>query len=304
MASNESLTFANYNVAQLSPASLYEVGKTGEHPTGVVPEMAVAFGHELEKVPTVDNLGMLISKVGPAKELQNNVQAVRRALGTDKEGVEIARGWVERSGILVPVERSYMTGERALTENAHLMVATDGVRNWMQRRAASMKQLHEKHPALTEALLITGNRPMKVSEGPDIKEGMTAADYMRDVVAQDLAKIGIATTVVEVPSGVGDEVMREGALKVKERLAGEQSPQVVLVSNAGAWPQNGGQFRRALREKDALGSSFDQAGNQLVVVADGFELGQTGSEPTATHQNPFSALGQIVRDAQEFVRQR
>ncbi len=306
MALNESVTFANYNILQHRVETIYAIGKDDTHPRGVIPEIAAAFGHELSERPDINNLGGLISKVGPAKELQSNIVVVRQALGTDRNGIDIARNWVERSGILAPVERSYMTyveGKQISLADASLMIATSGVRNWMQRRAASMKALRANNENLADALLVAGNRPMKTTEGPDVQEGMTEADYMRDIVAADLANSGITVSVVEVPSSVGDEVMREGGRRVKEHLVGRALLQVVLVSNAGAWPQNGGQLRRALREYDAFGPSFDQNGDQLVIVADEFPLGETGDEPTATHQNPFSALGQIVRNAQEFTRQ-
>lgn len=140
---------------------------------------------------------------------------------------------------------------------------------------------------------------MKPGEGPDVEDGMTEADYMREVVLPSLLGKGFTAKVVEVDSGIGDEVMAEGAASIAETadLTNEDA-RLVVVSNAGAWVQNAGQIRRALR---AIEPSFDTTGKQFSVISDSFPLG-TGAEPTSTHQNPFTALGQIVRNAQELAR--
>ena len=140
---------------------------------------------------------------------------------------------------------------------------------------------------------------MKLAEGADVIEDMTEADYMKQVVAERLASLNIATTVVEVDSGVGDQVMDAGAQKAAE-MVDLVAAKISVVSNAGAWVQNAGQFRRAVRKVG--GPEFDRDGRQLFAVSDSFPLG-TGAEPASTHQNPFSAAGQIVRNLQELVKQ-
>jgi hypothetical protein len=46
---------------------------------------------------------------------------------------------------------------------------------------------------------------------------------------------------------------------------------------------------------------FNKHSDQLEAVSDSFALG-TGAEPTTSHQNQFSAAGQIVRNLQELTR--
>lgn len=166
----------------------------------------------------------------------------------------------------------------------------------MARRAQRLIDLdHSQH--VRSALLVAGNRIMKASEGEDVEEGMTEIDYMRKVVAERLVNSGILTSMVRVESGIGDEVMDAGAERVGD--IADEFYKVGVISNAGAWVQNVGQMRRALRK--VLGVLFDKRGQHVIAVSDNFPLG-TGAEPTSIYQNPFSAAGQIVRNAQELVR--
>jgi hypothetical protein len=292
------LTFENFDLSSDGLGSIYEIGADEDHPTGVIPEMASVFGHELSATPDETNLGELIKSVGPAKELQNNIALVRDILGTDQDAVSIARSWSERSGLLTPVERSYFTAEQ-LEGRVGLAVITGGVRNWMARRAQRLETLvHER--GVDSVLLVAGNREMKATEGPDVEEGMSEADYMENIVARKISGLGIANNLIRVDSGVGDQVMEAGVVQTFE-LVSDESARIAVVSNAGAWVQNVGQFRRAAINK--AGRQFDERGDQIFAVSDGFPLG-TGEEPTATHQNPFTALGQIARNAQELVRHK
>ena len=296
----EGLTFDTYALDRDGQNGIYAIGAEDGR-GGVVEEIATAFEHDLSKRPDVENMGELIGKVGPAKELQENIERVQEALGTDEDAVAIARGWVERSGLLVPVQRSYVTAEKA-EEPIDLAVITGGVRNWIHRRAVRLVELEEE-VGVMNTLVVAGNRVMKTGEGPDVKEGMTEADYMREVILPNLnaGERGSPATLVEADTGTGDEVMMAGVEAILEQeLVDLESGRIAVVSNAGAWVQNAGQFRRAV--KAAVDITFDHAGDRLVAVSDGFQLG-TGAEPTSTHQNPFSASGQILRNAQELTRQ-
>ncbi len=296
----EGLTFDTYALDRDGQNGIYAIGAQGDG-GGVVEEIATAFGHELSERPSVENLGELIGKVGPAKELQENIGRVQEALGTDKDAVAIARGWAERSGLLVPVRRSYVTAETA-DAPVDLAVITGDVRNWIHRRAVRLIELDDE-VGVRNALLVAGNRPMKTTEGPDVEEGMTEADYMKGVILPNLTAgdRGTPTTMVAAETGVGDGVMMAGVEAILEQdLVDLESGRIAVVSNAGAWVQNAGQFRRAV--KAAVDMTFDHAGDRLAAVSDGFQLG-TGTEPTSTHQNPFSAVGQIARNAQELTRQ-
>jgi hypothetical protein len=294
------LTFSNFSLEHDTMEDIYAIGVTDGEDNGVIEEIAAAFEYELDETPSVDNLGGLIKKVGPAKELQENIARVQEVLGTDEDAVTIARGWAERSGLLVPIQQSYATAE-VFEEPVDLAIISGGVRNWIHRRAVRLVEL-QAEVGVAEALLIGGNRVMKTAEGPDVEEGMTEADYMSAVILPNLAAgdRGIPASLVRADTGIGDEVMEAGAKALKNHVDDIESTRMAVVSNAGAWVQNAGQFRRAVQR--AVDSSFDKEGSQFFAVSDGFQLG-TGVEPTSTHQNPFSAAGQIVRNAQELARQ-
>lgn len=289
---SETITFATYSPTEHGLAGIYEIGADARG-LGVIPEMADAFDHQLSAEPTEADLGELIAKVGPAKTLQDNIAHARDVMGDD--AVDVSRDWVNRSGLLLQVDRAYMRAD-SFARYTDLAVITGGVRNWMQRRA---HVLNERDPADLRVLLAGGNRVMGAGEGPDVTEGMTEGQYLREVILPTIDKNEREepTQVFEVASAVGDEVMQAVAQKIVQTIKLKGSF-VTVVSNAGAWVQNTGQLRRAIRQIDP---SFDEQSKQLYVVCDSFELG-TGVEPTATHQNPFSALGQIVRNAQEFTR--
>jgi hypothetical protein len=280
----ETLTFATIKPAEHNIMALNQLGG------GAVPEMAAAFGHDLATGPSVvENYGYLIGAVGRHKELQANITGVQTVLGTDQSAVELTRGWAERTGLLIPVERSFMTGE-ALPSEVDVALISGGVRNWMERRRKLLTEL--KGVEIGRVLLAAGRRQMKTSEGPDVRDGMTEADYLKEVVKPQIDDLGLTTEMLAVESEVGDEVMAKAAERIRP------ADDVLYVGNAGQVVLGAGQLRRAVQ---GLMPGFDQAGDQLFMVSGKFQLG-TGNEPTATHQNPFTALGQIARNVQELAR--
>ena len=282
------VNFANFNPAE---HSVYDVGE------GVIREMAGAFGYELTAEPDVDNLGDLIGAVGPAKTLQDNIEKVQARLGTDQDAVNIARDWVERSGLLTPVERSFMNPELEVLKDIDVAVITGGVANWMHRRAdALIQRINRDGTQIGKVILAAGNRKMPDSERDDVMGGETEYIYMGDIIKPKLGKAGvIVSSVIGADSGVGGDV----AEAFVEYGISSKARNVLVVSNAGAWVQNAGQIKRAMMRRLQLDEELPD--NELFVISDEFPLG-TGVEPAATHQNPLSALGQIARNAQEFVR--
>jgi hypothetical protein len=294
--SEATITFANYSPIDHGLNAIYDIGATDEH-SGVAEEMAAAFGYTLTDTPDVDNLGGLIALAGKAKELQTNIAEVQARLDTDNDIVGITRGWAERSGLLVPVERTYMTGDDVRPRDINLAVVSGGVRNWMERRVNRLVGLAETRRVIG-TLLVAGNREMKPAEGPGVEAGMTEADYMTTIIASRVGELGLNPEVLRVDSGVGDEVMKAAARKAHERVDFNTQSRVAVVSNAGAWPQNVGQFRRAAR---TIEPTFDTWDSQIEAVSDTFPLG-TGLEPTSTHQHPVTATAQIARNLQEYAR--
>lgn len=263
---------------------------------GVIPEMALVFGHNLDPVPNAENLGSLIQAVGQSKELQQNLPRIQEVLGTDQNGLSIAHGWVEQSGLLVPTERSFMDPNLPLPGAGDNPIAlmTGGVRNWMRRRAVKMLELTERG-VVKSAVLAVGKRAMRRAEGPDVRDGMTEADYMDEMIVPILEEAGVSTTLLRVDSADGTDVMTAAAEHLFE--ASDDEP-IIVVGNAGAGIQIAGQLRQAFKPKAvAEHYFFDEDGSELFVATDSFPLGETGQEPTSTHQNPYTALGQIVRNA-------
>jgi hypothetical protein len=275
---------------------VYAIGADRDHPFGVAWEIAGAFDYFPTTVPNVENLGGLIAVTSPEKELQKNIEFIRQTLSQPgHDPIEISRDWAIRTGLLNQVDR-YYAGENAPEGDLDLALVSGGVRNWIQRRTDRLIEL-TKTRNINSVLLASGNRKMNKVEGPDVEEGMTEADYMEQIIVPKLGEAGLSSELLKVQSGSGNEVMAATADKVKD-LINLSSGKIVVVGNAGNWVQNAGQFRRAIKSVD---STFDVDGNQLEVVSDSFPLG-TGVEPTTTHQNPLSAVGQIVRNFQEFTR--
>ncbi|MBP7858175.1 MAG: hypothetical protein WAW63_01530 [Candidatus Saccharimonadales bacterium] len=274
-------------------STIFHIGKRPDG-IGVLEEIAAAFNHSLDEELSPGNISELIGAVGSAKTLQDNIPEVRKALGaTASSAVELARGWVNRSGLLIPVDR-YFGVDSKPSSPPDLYIITGGVRNWMNRR----RTLLEKRGAMyIPVLLAAGNRKMATTEGSDVRQGMTEAGYMKEVIAPKLRKTGFHyVSQIDVDSGDGLEVMRAVVNEAHTQLGDLAQNRVEIVSNAGAWVQNAGQLRRAAIEIDP---AIDEHALNISVSADSIKLG-FGVEPTSTHQNPLSALGQIIRNFYEL----
>jgi len=280
VSSNNYETFADFDIRK---GDINSIGG------GVLGEIATAFDYDLSSQPTVDELGGLISVVGPAEELRNNIGLVQDRIGSGLGAVALARSWVERTGLLVPVDREYYSGETQVPDHFDLAVVSGGVRNWMERRANVLQRQLDAGKHIGSIILVGGNRKMKTVEGPGVEEGMTEGDYLQSVIMPRFD--GNEVQVFKPNTANGDQVMAHIAGTVAEARS------VLLAANAGNWLQNGGQLIRSIDQN----SADTERKRRLHVVSDEFELG-TGTEPAATHQNPFTALGQIVRNYQEIVR--
>lgn len=319
--STETITFANFSPATNPIEDIYRIGAIGENPAGVIQQLAYVYDYELTERPDADNLNGLRELVGGAKELQSNIASVRKTLGGDAGALDLARGWVENSGLLTPVERSFMRSDLALPEVPAVAVITGGVRNWMARSADALlklKQRGEQPAQIDFAFLGGGTRRMRPQEGPDA-EGRTEAKYLDDIVRPRLERAGIETYVEHIASDNGDNVM----LDVAETLVGQNDllrpgQPIIFMRNAGAAIQGAGSLRRGLRHvghqtmghEHFDGKPYDEndrdadrhIGEQLFIATDSFPLGETGKEPTTTHQNPLTALGMVIRNTIELAR--
>ncbi len=297
MAEAAAVTFANF---RLGEDSIYDIGG------GTVTEIADRFGFNLDDVPNAPNLGALIGVVAPEKELQLNIAHAKEVLGSDS--LAIARSWVGRTALLEQVDRAYMSADAVASRTTFdVAVVTDGVRNWMHRRGQVLVRKAEAGVCAIRLVVAGGNRPMREAEGDDFIPGVPAYNYLVASVVPAVESSGMlwdkvkAEDIVVVPSSKGDEVMASLAERLYNTEFDFEGDEILLATNAGNWVQNGGQLRRAFR---SYSPQFDTnpEQRQLFIASDSFPVGETGDEPTATHQNPYSAIGIILRGAQELLR--
>lgn len=236
-----------------------------------------------------------LSKVGPDRELQQNISAVRAALGPNSRLV--IADWIERSGIMVPVERGFMS-ETPVPEKFDTLFWSGGVANWMMRRLAMTQRFDPNN--VGRVVLPFSTREMKPGEHQLVAtyqkehDGLpTEYDFANRFIKPMLHLVGFAgdqVIIMNTGKSKGDDVLKAAFADEKTDLL---SDQIVVVSNAPNAIQAAGQLRFAGKDSD---SSFDANNDQLFMVSDSFPLARNG-EPTKTHQNPETALGQLYRNA-------
>lgn len=279
-------TFQTYQLGD-NPAELAE---------GVVRDMAAGIGYAMPDEPTEQTYRELIGYVGPNKELQQNIGTVQDRLGED--AVSRAADWVDRSGMLLPVDRSFAHPELRLPSDIETAVVTGGVARWFLRSANQLQDATSRDGLrVGRALIAAGNRTMKETEHAWVaeyasKEGAlpTEADFARTYVVPSLAHAGFETELIAVNSGKGSDVARAAA-----EYPGALDGSVLVASNAGAAIQNAAQFRAAARAVE-LRPNFDITGDQLYMTSDTIEQARHG-ESAAIGQNPITALGMVARSA-------
>jgi hypothetical protein len=295
VSAQSSQTYATYDLTEMPENGVY--GLSG----GLLPEMARALGYKLGDQPTEDALRGFIGHVGPAKFLQDNIALVQALLGTTRDATAIAADWADRSKSLTTHHRSFVNPELQTPDEVNSAIITGGVARWMLRRANRLVEHLAAGNRVEEIILAAGSRTMKASEHPLVAayiagngEGPKESDFMKDVIAPQLRfavkKYDVAVRVVAVDSESGSEVMDRAAFVAD---LGRRNRTAVVISNAPAGVQNAAQLREAGR---GINPAFDRNGDQLFVLTDSIEVARHGEGP-ATHQNPFTALGQIARNA-------
>jgi hypothetical protein len=287
--------FSNYELESIRTSERGVAGLAG----GLLPEMATVFGQPLSERPDEDELQRLIGTIGPAKTLQDNIAGVQEILGTDADAVTLAADWTERSGVLNPVRRGFVDTS-PLPERLDAIVWGGGVANWIKRRV----ELTERFDPLSvgRVVLAAGNRQMGEAEHQLVttyarQEGRipTETDFIRKYMTGRLALAGFEVEVVAVDSQNAEEINDEVFAEKPELLDGS----ILVVGNAPNVVQAAGQIRLAGRRADA---GFDADGRQFYMAGDTIPVARKGEGP-ATHQNPFTALGQIARNALVLERQ-
>lgn len=312
-ASAAERNFANYQRGD-NPAELAG---------GVLREIAAVTGSPLDERPTEQQIGDLIGDVGKKRELQENIGQVSQKL--DKDATVIMADWVDRSGVLLPVERAFSDPDVPMPKKlGFVVVQSDVVVNWFLRRKDQAQRLDPEE--VDEFLLVVGTRKAKPAEHPFIKTivrdnrqaaGLVAeeeepvpendeekerqkkerekyyppaAEYIKKLqVVEGLQAAGFNARLLETGVSKGDEVLNELMAARPELLDGT----VMAIGNAPSTIQAAGQLQDAARRVDP---NFNSGGEQLFMRGDTIQVARRGEKP-ATHQNPETALGQIVRNA-------
>ncbi len=281
---SEPRNFENYDLS----SDVYELADD------LLPAMAKAFDVELGNSANEESMQNLIGEIGPAKFLQDNIGIVQDRLGRSGTAIEIAADWVERSGVLVPTRRSFASSEIVFPTQFDAAMISGGVARWMLRRANKLKAEVNSGTQIGTVYLSAGTRQMRETEHGLVGEYAkqqgslpTEREFAATYIASALRESGLRAKLFEQDTSEGDDLMSQFAREV----SGAES--FLVVSNAPAAIQTAGQFRVAAR---AVNDGFDRDGDQLYMVADGIGVARAGEGP-ATHQNPFTALGQIARNA-------
>lgn len=290
--------YQTFNLHEInnSPRGVYDLAD------GLLPEMALAMGYDgLGDQPATAALQDFIRQIAPAKFLQDNISLVRERLDTNADAETIAGDWADRSGSLSATRRSFSssdTSQDSIPKNTDAFVIFNTVvGRWQERRINEIVSLKDNGQKLIEAVILAGNRVMAETEHPEVskiaaKHGTlpTEARFAEEYTKPTLRyKTGLEANVIAVESSNGDEIFTEG-LRRKSDLLGFL---VIAVGNAPSTIQVAGQLRKAAQ---GISPDFDSTGSQLYMSGDSIPVARNGEGPT-THQNPFTALGQIARNA-------
>ena len=276
--------------------SNYELGmNVHELADGLLPEMAAATGFNLAPEPSVENLEAFIKHIGPVKTLQDNISLAQERLGRTDNAVTIAADWVDRSGVLEPAHRNFADTGVIMPRTFDNAFITGGVARWMLRRTEHLEELVASGIRIGRVDLPLGQKQMGEGEHDFVKEYAATNGNLPTQVQFGVAYLvprfmnaGLTVELLASDSEDGDTIMQEYA-ETADYIDGL----VLAVGNAPSAIQTAGQFRVAAREYN---SGFDTDARQLFVSSDTISVAREG-EPPATHQNPYSALGQIVRNA-------
>ncbi len=275
----------NFNTYELGD-NVYQLAN------GLLQEITEVAGYDISTDPTESELRGLVAKLGPDKELQQNISTVETVLGKNSD--EIITGWIERSGMMLPLDRRFSLNQPS-PEFVDSAVFSGGVANWMLRRGEVLKRLDPEK--VGEVVLSMGNRKMGLGEHQLVTtwakshdgQRPTEAEFAREYIVGSLALSGFQTEIFAVDSGNGDEVLD---VLFSERPALVDKA-IAVIGNAPNAIQAAGQLRLAGRRAH---SKFDDEGEQVSMLSDSFPIANHGELP-AFAQNPKTALGQLARNA-------
>lgn len=310
---SEQVTFPNFRIDTDSIEAIGAITLADGKVRSVADELRIAFDYQ------GDNYGELIGAVAPHRELQLNIEHAKERLADpkvqkdlgyeDRSPISIARSWVERAGLMLPVDRPFQGPSDKKPDHYDIGLIPERVPNWLWRMA-DLAISHGGRTKVSRLALVSSERKIGPNEKPEVAEGTRAESYMEKEILPHLQN-GRTRTEIETgqtdPQDIfetveilktgektGDEAMARAAKMLVESGVVLQTSTVVVYSVAGNSIQSGAQALKGIRSIYPK-FNIDPDAPQLYIVGDGFPLGETGEEPKETHQNPFSALGNIPR---------
>lgn len=286
MTTQETLTFANFRpgIDEVS-----HIGATADRP-GVEQELRNAFG--LDEDATLKDL---VGVMAPHSRLQENIAFGVEVLGRpevqERLGYPvgtspflIAGKLCTRTGLQDTVARPLLS-MGPLAEKFDAAIMPDRVPNWVGR----MAKIAIEQTAKGTDIEIKRVTAVLGGEKPASQDAMEQAVHLD---MKGIPLIGVRELLNSADKS-GRGVMRTAARHLDGQLD-LATAKILLPTVAGNWMQTGVQALESIREF-APTFDTDPENPQLYVVANHFPLDETGDEPTTTHQNPISALGNAGR---------
>lgn len=279
---------------------------------GVVPEMAHVFGVALDQNDLTSSLGQLVGAMGQSKVLQENTADVREKLGiVSGDAVEIAAGWLEKSGVMKQLDRSLWTPELQTPDDVEAIVVSGAVANWQDRAFTLLVGRVEAGKTPGRVYIPVGDRVMNspteltnpnIVNMADARQGSlpTETDYAEGIGRPLLQAAGYRVEVMPYSGLNGDQIAERF---VEERPGFFDRPKGKIafarVANAGIMLAT--QFRQAAH---AQGIDFDKDPDnpQLFILTDTFPIAKTEKDAknAAEFQNPLTAMRQIAVTAKHL----
>ncbi len=243
-------------------------------------------------VPSEPLLRDFVKATGPDKEFQKNIGKLTEVLGD--AAVEVAADWVEtESGIMRPVDRYFARPEQA-PKQVDVGVFGAGVFRLPLRRTILAMGL-DPEMFKDGLVLYGGTRLVKPTEHQLARRFErttghmpTETEIMNEYMKPMLELAGHKVDVVEPETSKAKEAL-DYLFNKKPELLGKS---ILVITNTPNSIQATGVLRLAARRAD---SSFDSNGDQLSMKGDGIAVARHGEKPE-THQNPITAVGQLVRN--------
>lgn len=289
--------FRDYDLGDIAASA----GGVYELADGLIPELAGYLGQDgLSPVADEGELRQLIGAVGEFKELQQNIPNIAASMSPQKDRLRLAGDLVLRADVLRRLERNFVVDEPAPRTIDHVVI-TGGVGRWMERRGQQLEAVAQQ-TKIGQVHLMTGERKLKPEEGESAQfvikkmggdnlatESDFATVWLHDLSAE---KLGLNTKHARVRSQKGSEIFAEGIAENEHILDGT----IMVIGNAPSTLMTTAEFSmQAIAHRPYFNSNHDQ----LFMSGDSYRLARTEAqaESPATHQNPYTGLAQVLRNA-------